>query len=391
MAQLNAAERPTKLRYYARKEAQGSSGAFFGALLLSRHGGDLLEHADSMLQKLSKFELECGKSLKDVLGYIAAMHAEGFEKLTFITLAALLQMPVSKLQQEVIRQLGREAAATSTSSAIFTRHRYIAEAIVEVLHGKFNEDVSQYFIDLAISESERAKTEHVMNLQFWRFEMAERLFNNGKQGLAIEIARRLYESDTSNVRLLTRLASFYRKNDNAAEAVSLFRSSPDYPKQRGFYFEWGMCESVERKYLESALLAFYALTDECESTSPTIEQACMYLSGLSACADQLHIVFADPIFREGEAAANSLLASLYKIPGTSFRKGDSRIGTFLRDVERNRRKAYRRTEAQEVIKEMIRSLKQYGYSTNIDAAIGDQNFTLDYLDKIVVNAEKITH
>ena len=65
-------------------------------------------------------------------------------KLTFSALAALIDMPVPKLQNEVIRQLGKEAAATSTSTSIFTRHMYIAMALVEVLETKFNEDISNY-------------------------------------------------------------------------------------------------------------------------------------------------------------------------------------------------------------------------------------------------------
>lgn len=384
---VDSSERAAKLRYFARKEAQGNSGAFFGALLLSRHGADLLEHAESMLQKLSTIELEGGKSLKDVLGYIAAMHAEGFEKLTFITLAALLKMPVSKLQNEIIRRLGKEAAATSTASAIFTRHRYIAEAIIEVLHTKFNEDVAHYYIDLALSESERSAREHVMSLSFWRYEMPERLMANGKTGLAIEIARRLYEADQTNVHLLTKLAFFYRKTGNTGDAAALFRNSDHVLGERGFFFEWSVCEGAERQHQDSALLSAYALSDECEQTSPSVEQACMYLSGLSTNADQLHISFADSVFYEAQSAAYSLLVMLYRIPLPQG-KIDARVQTFQRDVEKRRRKIYGRVEALRLLGDMVKLVGQYGYSGTVANAIGVKVFSYSHLDRLVLNAEK---
>ncbi|WP_084151347.1 metallophosphoesterase family protein [Paracidovorax oryzae] len=388
LSRTNITERAAKLRYFARKEAQGTSGAFFGALLLSRHGGELLEHAESMLQKLSKIPLEDGKSLKDVLGYIAAMHAEGFEKLTFAALAALLKIPVSKLQNEIIRQLGKEAAATSTASAIFTRHRYIAEAIIEVLHSKFNEDIAHYYIDLALSESERSNREHVISLPFWRYEMPERLMANGKTGLAIEIATQLYEADPTNVRLLTKLAFFYRKTGNTGDAAALFRNSDHILNERGFFFEWSVCEGTERKHQDSALLSAYALSDECEPISPTIEQACMYLSGLSTNSDQLHIAFADRVFYEAQSAVYSLLELLYRVP-SSQRKNDPRVQDFARDVEKRRRTRYNKGAALSLINEMVMLAQKYGYSSTVANAIKHKNFTFGHLERLLANAERM--
>lgn len=109
---------------------------------MSRHGNDLLDHAQSMLERLAAVELPSGRTLKDVLGYIAAMHVEGFDKLSFAALAGLLELSVPKLQSDVLRQLGKEAAATSTATSIFTRHKHIAAALIEVLETKFSDDIS---------------------------------------------------------------------------------------------------------------------------------------------------------------------------------------------------------------------------------------------------------
>lgn len=329
---LPADERAEKLRFHAKKEAKGRSDAFFGALLMCRHGNDLLQHAEAMLQKLSAVKLDCGKSLKDVLGYIAAMHSEGFDKLTFSALAALINMPVPKLQNEVIRQLGKEAAATSTSTNIFTRHKYIAMALVEVLETKFDEDISNYFIDLAMSEVTRSRNETVIDLSFWRYELGEKLFIGGKSRLAIQIAERLFEADDSNFNMLTKLASFYRRNGNSPAAISLFRNSTVFPQHRGFYFEWGVCEGNQRHHLENALLAHHALSDDSEKASLTVEQAKIYLTGLSKCYDQLHIAFADPMFRMAEDASNSLLCTVTGIKQGKSTQSNEELVRFLKGV-----------------------------------------------------------
>ena len=387
---LPAQERADKLRYYAKKESKGNSDAFFGALLMSRHSNDLLEHAESMLNRLAAVELQCGKTLKDVLGYIAAMHAEGFDKLSFSTMAGLLGMTVSKLQSEVIRQLGKEAAATSTSTTIFTRHKYIASALIEVLENRFNENISQYFIDLAISEVDRSKTDFVVDLGFWRFEMADKLFSAGKTRLAVEITENLYHADESNAHLMTKLASFYRRLGNAEGAVKIFREFDDKPLQRAFYFEWGVCEGSLRHWLENALLACYALSDESDSTALTVENAKMCLTGLSKCCDQLHISFADPIFREAEGACYSLLNTLNRntTPGDS--KEADKLSTFLKDVSKNRRKRYARNESIRIISDMFSGLSQYGPAPDVACAIEPKSLIFSWLDRIVRNMETVS-
>ncbi|MGT2430012.1 tetratricopeptide repeat protein [Cupriavidus basilensis] len=329
--------------------------------------------------------------MKDVLGYIAAMHAEGFDKLTFSALAAITSMSVSKLQNEVIRQLGKEAAATSTSTCVFTRHKYIAMALVEVLETKFNEDISNYFIDLALSEATRSKTEHVMELSFWRHELGERLFTAGKTRLAIQIAEKLYEADDENFHLLTKLASFYRRNDGSSEAISLFRNFNYFPKHRGFYFEWGVCEGNQRNYLENALLALYALSDDSESISLTVEQAKMYMTGLSKCWDQLHIMFADPIFRIAEDASNSLLYTLVGSRRSKISESNIDLDGFLKDVEKKRRKIYGRAEAIKIFKEAYLKFDKYGINKDVAGKIDMKVATFAFFDTIVGNMEALQH
>lgn len=388
LALLPENERADKLRYYAKKESKGNSDAFFGALLMSRHGNDLLDHAQSMLERLAQVELTGDRTLKDVLGYIAAMHVEGFDKLSFAALAGLLELSIPKLQSDVLRQLGKEAAATSTSTSIFTRHKYIAAAVIEVLETKFNEDVSHYFIDLATSEVRRATNEQVIDLAFWRFDMAERLFTSGKTRLAIDVARKVYEADTS-FHLLTKLASLYRRQGNADEAVKLFRNFHHYPSHRGFYFEWGVCEGIQRNGTENALLAIYSLSDQSETGSLTVENARMYLGGLSKCCDKLHISFADRIFSDAESACNSLLTILKKNDKAGKSESDELISNFAKDVAKHRKKLYDRAEAIAIIGEMLRSLQPYGIASEVLQIADANSMSFTSLDRIVRNVESL--
>ena len=388
LALLPEDQRADKLRFYARKESKGNSNAFFGALLMSRHGNDLLEHAQSMLERLAEVELPNGRTLKDVLGYIAAMHAEGFDKLNFAALAGLLELSVPKLQSGVLRQLGKEAAATSTSTSIFTRHRYIATALIEVLETKFNEDISQYYIDLAISEVMRSKNEQVIDLAFWRFDMAEKLFISGKKRLAIDIASKVYETDSS-FHLVTKLASLYRRQGNSDEAVRLFRNFGTNPSHRGFYFEWGVCEGMLRHRTENALLAVYALSDQSETSSLMVENTIMYLSGLSKCCDNLHIAYAEPIFSHAESACNSLLTILKKKDVVSKSESEALISQFAKDVAKLRKKLYKRAEAISIIGEMARKLTPYGIAPEVVQAVDANSMSFMSLDRIIKNVEVI--
>lgn len=385
---LESSERAEKLRFHAKKEAKGVSGAFFGALLVSRHGNDLLQHAELMLERLSLVSLPCGMSLKDVLGYIAAMHVEDFDKLSFATLAGLLDMNISKLQSDVLRQLGKEAAATSTSSSIFTRHKYIASALIEVLETKFNEDISHYYINLAVAEVRRAKAENVIDLAFWRYDMAEQLFKAGKKRLAIDVERNVYDADRSNFHVVTKLASLYRRQGNALEAISLFRNFDSNPRHRGFYFEWGVCEGSERNRVENALLATFALSDESESQSLTVENIQMYMHGLSSCCDQLHIAYADPIFRDAEAACNSIMTILSQRVKSRTASYSDLLLRFAKDVEKKRKKLYGRSEAIKVIKDMALNLEKYSPAPQVGRVVDTAGMSFASLDRIIRNVEE---
>lgn len=382
---LDHETRVEKLRYYAKKESKGNAGAFFGALLLCRHGGDLLEHAHSMLERLDQVKINESQSLKDALGYIAAMHSENFDKLNFEALAAVLKLSVPKLQKEVIRKLGQEAAATTTATAIYTRHKLIADAIVEILETKYDKDITEFFIELALSELERSKETKVLNINFWRFDLADALFNSGKSRLAITLVEKLYQADQSNPFLLTKLAQLYRKNENPRSAIELIRDFQYTPKHRAFFFEWAVCEGTERNYLENALLATYAVSDDADSGQLTIDEAIMILNGLSSCQSRLYREVGDHIFEEANEATLSLLNILLTSRPTG--KDKTQVPAFMRKVARKRARYYEWKPAIEKLKEAALHLKNYSINPQVVKLAQIDSCVFDNLSRLVKNVE----
>lgn len=386
LASLDAVKRAERLRFFAKRE-EGNAGAFFGALLMCRHGSDLLDHAEKMLRKLDSIKLEDGESLADALGYIAAIDAEGFSTLSFQALGAVLSLTVPQLQAKVTRPLGKEAAATTTSNAIYTRHKYIANAIIEVLETKFEKDISNYFINLSLSESVRARTEDVLNLGFWRYDLSEHLYNSGKIGLSISLAKRLYEQDEGNFYLLTKLASIYRRANNASQAVRLFREFSNDPKNRGFYFEWGVCEGNERHHIENAYLVSFAMSDDVESSIIGIEQGYMFLNALSKCFRQIYTRYVDYDFFEASSAAFSLISILQrKLPDRSKAKNEALEG-YLKAVSKNQERRFSRVDAIKRLKEISSKLMEYGVHESVLRIVDIKLLEFNGLNRLIENAE----
>ncbi|MDC7815661.1 metallophosphoesterase family protein [Pseudomonas sp. BLCC-B112] len=385
LANLDTTSRVDKLRFFAKQESRRASGAFFGALLLSRHNGKLLDHAGEMLSRLDEAEVSLGKTLRDALAYIAAMHAEGFEKLTYDVLAAAMGMTISKLKTVVINKLGQEAAATGTATTIYTRHKYIAEAIIEVLETKFEVDTATLFIDLALAAEAKAKIERVANLEFWRFKMADFFFENNKNTVATSLSQALLQTDTSNYKLLTKLASFYRKERNPHDALELFRNYDGAPPERGFYFEWSLCEMEARNTVESAALALFSISDEAEVSQPDIPTVFMYLGGLTEILSILHRDYADEIFVNASDAAWSIINIFVTARPNLHHAG---LKSFLNKVDKKRATLYKGMDAHHIILALGARLGSYKSQLDLPNKCLIQHLTFESIKMLIKNATR---
>ncbi|MBB2884969.1 metallophosphoesterase [Pseudomonas umsongensis] len=385
LANLDTASRVEKLRFFAKQESKRTSGAFFGALLLSRHNGNLLDHAGAMLSRLDEAEVSLGKTLRDALAYIAAMHAEGFEKLTYDVLAAAMGMTTSKLKIVVINKLGQEAAATGTATTVFTRHKYIAEAIVEVLEAKFEVDTATLFIDLALAAERASKTERVANLEFWRFKMADFFFENNKNTVATSLSQALLETDTSNYKLLTKLASFYRKEKNPDDALELFRNYDGASPECGFYFEWSLCELEARNAVESATLALFSISDEGEVSQLDISTVFKSLGGLTEILSTLHRDYADEVFVNASDAAWSMISIFASVRPDLQHAG---LKIFLNKVDKKRANLYKGLEAHQVLVALAERLGGYKSQLALPNNILVQHLTFESIKMLIRNTSK---
>lgn len=297
-------QRAQTLEMQAKEEAKTKSGAFFGALLAVRNGPDLHKHAVLLLERLGRREIRSGGTLRDALAYIAVMHAEGLEFLSRPVLARALGCPLARLHRDVLVPLGQEAAATTTSSVIFTRHRRIADALVSILEQEYGEDVGQLFIQLgeaAITAFNNG--DHVPQLSDWRFEVSGHFFKKGQQELAFNVAQAVLACEPANPLTRTHVANLYRKAKLPDQAVRVFRESPiQTQSERGLYHEWAVAEGEYGNHVANAMLESYSLSDQCPAALVDNDRAKKGLAGLGVAFGALYDAYNNPAFRDARMA-----------------------------------------------------------------------------------------
>ena len=300
------------LKEYADQEIKrtAGSGALFGALLLVRHGDDLHDHAKSLVDKLEAVSISDELTLKDAITYIAIMHAEDQDYLCKDVLQKVLGFEGGNFHSAVIRPLGQEAAATATSTYIYTRHRSIAKEIVKVLAEDYSVDIQGCYIKLVQSAlALMSQGKYLKDLQSWRYKLAEHFMANDDSHLAIRIVEAIREYDPQDTYTTTHLARLYRESKRAKNAIELFRKSPDIPKinRRAYFFEWSVSEGFSENFFESATLCLFSLSDDCEYLPLPVDLSIMLLNGASESFKRLHARFPDKEFMHAFHSACSLL------------------------------------------------------------------------------------
>lgn len=315
LAKQHAAERAMILERQAKDEARTQGGAFFGALLVVRSGSDLRNHARLLLERLEQRKIPSGGTLRDALAYIAAMHAEGLEFLSRPVLAQALGCPTDKLHRDVLVPLGQEAAATTTSSFIYTRHRRIAETLVSVLAEEFGEDIGALYVALgkaAIDYSKALRQPAPENLKMWRFEISDHFLDTGREELAIHIAQAVLGREPTNSLTRTHVANLYRRAQQPDQAVRVFREVTALVEgNRAFYYEWGVAEGECDHPCENVMLAAFSLADQGRARQVDNNSAKKSLAGLGDAFDALYSAYHNPAFRDARMAVAVLGRTLH--------------------------------------------------------------------------------
>lgn len=310
LARIPEDQRASTLENQAKEEAKTSTGAFYGALLVVRHSADLHNHARLLLDRLGQRTIRSGGTLRDALAYVVAMHAEGLEFLSRPVLAKALGCPIEKLHRDVLVPLGQEAAATTTSSFIFTRHRRIAEALVSVLEKEFAEEIGALYVRLSKSAIEAFKSgSTVPELSSWRFKLSDHFLEQDKKELALNIAKMVLSCEPNNSLTRTHVANLYRKSgeSGAEQAAQIFREVPELVRgNRPFYYEWSIAEEECNLHALGVLLAAYSLSDQCPASLIDNNQARQNLAGLGVAFGVLYTSYNTPLFRDARMAVTVL-------------------------------------------------------------------------------------
>lgn len=385
LANTEGKHRAQRFRDLAKLEAKGNSagdsGAFFGALLGVRHGSDLLDHARAMLDKLETIAIPSGGTLKDAMAFISIMHAEGQDYLSIPVLAGVLGCDVGKFHALVIRPLGQEAAATTTSTCVYTRHKYIAQAIVNVLENGYLENIAEHFkrlVKAALAAYHDGG--FIKGLHSWRYDLAEHFYTTNRPLLAIEIAQAVFESEPNEPRVITNLAYLHRVSKEPQEAVRIYRGVNFVTENRPYYHDWAVSESECRNFLESTILAAYALSDECASSRPAVDDVKGYLSTIGKGFKHLYNAYLDSAFREADHAVMSI--RLIFAPA----RLNSEFREFREKVERRRATEYDLDKAIQILGVGVRTALEGGVDLMIlDAVLTRGSFTFSGLETLSRN------
>lgn len=296
----------------ARAGSPSGAGSFFGALLQVRMGDALQEHARSLLDRLRSREIPGGSNLRDALACIAVMHSEGFDFLSRSVLSAFLNCPPTRLYREVLVPLGQEAAITATSTAVFTRHKSVAQSLVSVLRNDYEDDIDQILPSLVKSAiCLRNEVDFVPGLHHWRFTVANHFLESGNIELAIKVSRSVLDVEPGNARSRVNLATLLRKAEYFEESAEVLRAFPSAADYRGYYHEWSLCERFCGNSAEAVLLSAFALSDQINASRISNHDAMINLLGLGGGFGELYDRYHDRVFVESRVATACLGLTLH--------------------------------------------------------------------------------
>jgi hypothetical protein len=368
MSGVEENNRAALLASQAREEAKTRHGALFGALLIARHGSDLPNHARRMLDRLSQRSIPGGHTLQDALAFVAAMHAENLEFLSRPVLAKVLGCHLNGLYRNVLAPLGQEAATTSSSSFVFTRHRRIAQAIIEVLETEFGVDINSLYVQLAEAAIEASKTEFLPEgLSAWRHTLSRHFFAADKIDLALKIANGVLSREPNDPKTIVNVSSLYRDAEVPDMAVNLLRTIPASARMgRGFYSEWGTAEGLNGDAVANVILLAYSLSDECESSRADNDDARKALASLGVAFAELYDRYNELSFRDARVAV-AVLGQQLRLDETAARH----FKTHLDEGKKTGAKTPSVEDAFPLFKDAIAKAEAIGVNSFVDAVVPD--------------------
>ena len=263
--------------------ARPGDGSFFGGLLDARFTPDgLLAHVSDLMERLNERPTGEDRTLRDALLYISCCHAIGIPGLDHRVLADLVGVGHDRVKSLVELPLGEEAGGVRAGTALMTRHRRVAEAVVVVAVRDFTVDLGERYA--AIVEQTIRTTEDVLadgGRQIWPHgpvvhcrraildELPEGIGPDQRLNASIAASYAAHSAEPHRLSYVMDLARAYKSAGLAEDAVDLCRKTDPDPQfhldyeghVRGFYSQWAVSEGLAQNYMANAWLAACSISD----------------------------------------------------------------------------------------------------------------------------------
>ncbi|GAA2097899.1 hypothetical protein GCM10009801_68540 [Streptomyces albiaxialis] len=249
------------------QEASRNDGALLGGMLRVRVGDRLDEHVMDMLRRLVRYRLQNGTTLANAFVHIAALHAIDVREMSPLILAETLGIDPALVEQDVVRPLGEEAAATRAGDRLLVRHRAIAESAMRVARNLDGMDLKAMYGNLTRAGIRVAKRPRT-GVQAKAFRYLSQSLQSDPQ-LALASARAAVDEEPDDLRRVVNLFVVLRNNDLhdelsgvAEDCLDGLRSMVNYAEAaRRFFYEWSIAEGQSGNHSIACWLTAVALAD----------------------------------------------------------------------------------------------------------------------------------
>jgi hypothetical protein len=324
-----AAELVRKAREEAAKNLANRNyydGAFLGAMLRTRVGDGeevMQEHVADLLSSLQERAAPGGNLMK-AFAYIVALHAEGKPIVSAPVLAEVCGCQrLNEVYERIIEPLAEEAATTTTSEFIFTRHQAIAEAAVK-LFPRFHLNLESTLLELLLAARKiyREKKflgpfEQMPANGEWPY-LPKHFVNKGRYELAIDMAKSVLKSSHES-HFFTQLSQVYRKAGRPEDSLRLFRDPQVIVnRDRAYFNEWATVEGIVSNHAIDAWLEGVTLADRDDQEMLGRYRAEVSLSGVAGAFEHLFDKSGERLFIEACGAAAQLGLRLRPNPRSEY-------------------------------------------------------------------------
>jgi hypothetical protein len=237
-------------------------------------------------------------TLYDALLYIANCQATGMPGLDKPVLANLVGVPTWRLASVVLNPLGAELGIAESRQYVLTRHKRVADAIVEVAakcHAVDLGEVWRALVKAMVSYGRGARVGPTFTMIIHaggrlKRDLPKTLDPSVRGEIGMAAAEAAMEAQPERLDAITNFARALRLADFAEDAYGLLRrkfsalrNTTDKARNiRGYYQEWGTCAGNlggRRGSVDNAWLGGCSLSDTLP-VDVTLEHAAMACAGL---------------------------------------------------------------------------------------------------------------